>query len=1151
MVFGEIHSTDNNIFEVPDDIQEKFNKDVERLDATLVSYPMPVTTNMPPVLLALDGINHLSVEDFPLNLDRYTLHKMQGKVKARQDDSHSMNLNDVKQVLKEIYDPIAVLKDKNGEGLIVITTMKAKNDSTIIIPIHLGKTKGTYVFNDLATGFGKENFEKWLEKRVSNIVYYNKEKNLEFSTLPHYWLDLKTVGVAPNQALSNRVLNPGDIVKRYSNIAARKLKNTESYQEENQHINQMTIDKSHNSQTSIEQQLLWDFSSNHSDFDENHEIVINKQLGEMSMPSQENQSTNIAPENFYINCPYSESRQAKALGAKWNPEMKKWYVPKGMDLSPFERWFPKEDKQQETAQDNKVRREKNQHTAQPHLSDAVTYLRVNFDEKDQVKALGARWNPEIKKWYVPEGKDLTPFEQWLPRESALEQNNNIESSSKKNISDINQIIDRNTKRLLDVYSNDIRRFNQSIDKVVNGNYGRGYIPIGRTPDVLKILEVPDVKVRIKEQHLEKIMSSYLGIPEGKYNTPHNVTPETLRTIPNEIHNPIAVFKSSTRDNSYLLLTEQYEQKIDNGRNAPVVVIFNLNTAKNEIDIIDIGSIYGRSEGQLLKDFTENLLYVNTEKGQNFLATERLQLPWDFTLDNPNLPLNCKTEVDLSQYISIKDMQQESTLLDKSSDILGKPLVQEVDFWKVFYQRHDETQIYTDLRSQQPTYLAVNFDNKDEAKSLGARWDADNKSWFAPAGKESGELRRFLPEENEAVSQVSSGKSLLDFQQEATAIGLDMRDFNQMPGVWHRTSIIGKNPHEKDGAYKIFHNPDGTIGAMARNLAANQEVRWSNRSHEHNSRHTETPREVIHALELNRNIHVRCQIEAREQIAHHRAAEAASLYHVLPNAQGDEPYLLNKSMQYYEGIKRLDDGSLVIPLFGKNQEIQSLQVISPEGEKKLMTQGQKLGAYFSLAIEPQGLTQPTQPSHVVIAEGVATAEAALQIAQKIYGQNVLAVAAIDSGNLAHVAEKIQQLYPEAIKIIAADNDRATEDKTQKNPGLDAAKEIVDKLPYFTIKTPNIISGKNTDWNDVLKHHGIEAAVSMFDAQKQKENSQSTLDKPSNAQKISSKTSEKVESKEKKTIQESPDSMDKSKKESKTSRKTGNSAKRNKKDQSNER
>lgn len=868
----------------------------------------------------------------------------------------------------------------------------------------------------------------------------------------------------------------------------------------------------------------------------------------MSMPSQENQST-IATENTYINCPYAESSKAKALGAKWNPEMKKWYVPKGMDLSPFERWFPKEDKQQETAQfnekmsnqDNKVRHEKNQHTAmQTHSPDAVTYLRVNFDEKDQVKALGARWNPEIKKWYVPEGKDLTPFEQWLPRESALEQNNNIESSSKKNISDINQIIDRNTKILLDVYSNDIRRFNQSIDKVVNGNYGRGYIPIGRTPDVLKILEVPDVKVRIKEQHLEKIMSSYLGIPEGKYNTPHNVTPETLRTIPNEIHNPIAVFKSSTRDNSYLLLTEQYEQKIDNGRNAPVVVIFNLNTAKNEIDIIDIGSIYGRSEGQLLKDFTENLLYVNTEKGQNFLATERLQLPWDFTLDNPNLPLNCKTEVDLSQYISIKDMQQESTLLDKSSDILGKPLVQEVDFWKVFYQRHDETQIYTDLRSQQPTYLAVNFDNKDEAKSLGARWDADNKSWFAPAGKESGELRRFLPEENEAVSQVSSGKSLLDFQQEATAIGLDMRDFNQMPGVWHRTSIIGKNPHEKDGAYKIFHNPDGTIGAMARNLAANQEVRWSNRSHEHNSRHTETPREVIHALELNRNIHVRCQIEAREQIAHHRAAEAASLYHVLPNAQGDEPYLLNKSMQYYEGIKRLDDGSLVIPLFGKNQEIQSLQVISPEGEKKLMTQGQKLGAYFSLAIEPQGLTQPTQPSHVVIAEGVATAEAALQIAQKIYGQNVLAVAAIDSGNLAHVAEKIQQLYPEAIKIIAADNDRATEDKTQKNPGLDAAKEIVDKLPYFTIKTPNIISGKNTDWNDVLKHHGLEIAVSMFNVQKQKENSQSTLDKPS-----------KVESKEKKTIQESPDGMDKPKKESKTSRKTGNSAKRNKKDQSNER
>lgn len=39
-------------------------------------------------------------------------------------------------------------------------------------------------------------------------------------------------------------------------------------------------------------------------------------------------------------------------------------------------------------------------------------LKVPFSEKDKAKALGARWNSERKAWYVPDGKDITPFKQW-------------------------------------------------------------------------------------------------------------------------------------------------------------------------------------------------------------------------------------------------------------------------------------------------------------------------------------------------------------------------------------------------------------------------------------------------------------------------------------------------------------------------------------------------------------------------------------------------------------------------------------------------------------------------------------------------------------------------------------------------------------------
>ena len=42
-----------------------------------------------------------------------------------------------------------------------------------------------------------------------------------------------------------------------------------------------------------------------------------------------------------------------------------------------------------------------------------TPLNVPFKEKDEVKSLGARWNPTAKHWYIPEGLDDIPFTKWM------------------------------------------------------------------------------------------------------------------------------------------------------------------------------------------------------------------------------------------------------------------------------------------------------------------------------------------------------------------------------------------------------------------------------------------------------------------------------------------------------------------------------------------------------------------------------------------------------------------------------------------------------------------------------------------------------------------------------------------------------------------
>lgn len=56
-----------------------------------------------------------------------------------------------------------------------------------------------------------------------------------------------------------------------------------------------------------------------------------------------------------------------------------------------------------------------------------TYLVTAFSEKDQVKALGARWDPARRQWYVPDGRDLAPFATWLPADLQAQYEGSTES----------------------------------------------------------------------------------------------------------------------------------------------------------------------------------------------------------------------------------------------------------------------------------------------------------------------------------------------------------------------------------------------------------------------------------------------------------------------------------------------------------------------------------------------------------------------------------------------------------------------------------------------------------------------------------------------------------------------------------------------------
>ena len=42
----------------------------------------------------------------------------------------------------------------------------------------------------------------------------------------------------------------------------------------------------------------------------------------------------------------------------------------------------------------------------------MLFLTVPYAEKDEAKALGARWNPTKRRWYVPDGVATEAFAKW-------------------------------------------------------------------------------------------------------------------------------------------------------------------------------------------------------------------------------------------------------------------------------------------------------------------------------------------------------------------------------------------------------------------------------------------------------------------------------------------------------------------------------------------------------------------------------------------------------------------------------------------------------------------------------------------------------------------------------------------------------------------
>lgn len=288
-------------------------------------------------------------------------------------------------------------------------------------------------------------------------------------------------------------------------------------------------------------------------------------------------------------------------------------------------------------------------------------------------------------------------------------------------------------------------------------------------------------------------------------------------------------------------------------------------------------------------------------------------------------------------------------------------------------------------------------------------------------------------------------------------GLDVNTI-QADGQLHRCGIIGKGCGNKSGAYTAYIDAPATL--WWQNWVTGNTGTWCAVSG-----HDMTPQERQALRER-----IEAQRQAREKALSQQWAQAANsaqkIWRAASPASNDHPYLKTKRVASYD-LRQARDGRLIAPVYDAAIQLQSLQYISGNGDKRFMPGGKMEGGYCPIVTD-NGKSGP-----IVIAEGYATG-ATIHHAT---GLNVLV--AYTAGNLEAVATWAHSKQPERLVIIAADYDLPNKIHTGDGGTGVAMANRAAQAVGGKVAIPPHTHGVKVDWNDLAKDHPYNEIKELFE------------------------------------------------------------------------
>lgn len=167
-----------------------------------------------------------------------------------------------------------------------------------------------------------------------------------------------------------------------------------------------------------------------------------------------------------------------------------------------------------------------------------------------------------------------------------------------------------------------------INDVFTGKMGKDdQIQIGKTPEILKKYGAPDLDLKMSQDTMFKI-----AYPEGYSGGKHNLGFDVVAELPYQLSDPVAIIKSVTQPNSFVVLTEYVDE-----HGYPIITAIHMDKMGKIEPANQIASMYGKREmGEWAKGQREagNILYEKQNKGIESIAPAGLQLPSLYSESDP-------------------------------------------------------------------------------------------------------------------------------------------------------------------------------------------------------------------------------------------------------------------------------------------------------------------------------------------------------------------------------------------------------------------------------------------------------------------------------------------------------------------------------------